>query len=280
MAEGNGPGRIPSSGLAFAGLMALLIIISLWLFIAQPWWFPTLASVHGADVDSVFTVVTIVCGIAFIGTQGLLGYFVMRYGGSGKEKAGYWHDNPKAEFFLVTGTAIILVILVFMGMSIWRKFYFSDQPTDAVQVNIPAQQFLWTFHYPGPDGKFGKTDPNMINSNSPAGQIGLVEDDPAAKDDVVAADLHLIANRPATVHLRSKDVIHRFFLPNQRVKQDAVPGLAVQISFTPTTPGKYEIACAELCGMNHYKMRAFLTVDANEQEFNNWQKSLAQYDGD
>lgn len=269
MAEGNGPGRITSSGLAFAGSMALLIIVSVWLFTAKPWWFPTLASVHGADMDSVFKWVLVVSGIAFVGTQGMLGYFVMRYGTNGKEKAGYWHDNPKAEFFLLTGTAIILVILVFMGMNVWRNFYFSNQPQDAVHVNITSQQFQWTFHYPGPDGKFGKTDLTMVSSSN---QIGLDESDPAAKDDLVHPELHLISNRPATVRLRSKDVIHSFFLPAQRVKQDAVPGLAIQISFTPTTAGKYEIACAELCGMNHYKMRAFLVVDANEKEFTDWQQ--------
>jgi len=271
MAEGNGPGRITPSGLGFAGLMALLIIISLWLFIAQPWWFPTLASVHGADVDAVFMAVLIVSGIAFIGTQGMLGYFVMRYGANGKEKAGYWHDNPKAEFFLLTGTAVILVILVFMGQKIWLSFFFSDKPADAVEVNITSQQFQWTFHYPGADGKFGRTDLTMVSATN---QIGLDANDPAAKDDIVAPELHLISNKPATVNLRSKDVIHSFFLPNQRIKQDAVPGLAIQISFTPTTTGRYEIACAELCGAQHYKMRAFLTVDANEEEFTNWQKSI------
>jgi len=278
MAEGNGPGRITSSGLAFAGLMALLIIITLWLFIAQPWWFPTLASVHGADVDAVFTAVLIATGVAFVITQGLLGYFVFRYGDRGKERAGYWHDNPKAEFFLLTGTAIILVILVFMGQRVWLKFYFSDQPKDALQVQVTAQQFLWTFHYPGADGKFGKTDLTLVSSTN---QIGLDEKDPASKDDIVSGVLHLIANKAVIVQLRSKDVIHSFFLPNLRVKQDAVPGLAVQITFTPDKAGEYEIACAELCGANHYKMRSFLTVDASEQEFNNWQKKiLSEQNGD
>jgi cytochrome c oxidase subunit 2 len=275
MAEGNGPGRITSSGLAFAGTMVLLIIISLWLFTAQPYWFQTLASVHGADMDSVFMWVLVVSGIAFVATQGMLGYFVMRYGTNGKEKAGYWHDNPKAEFLLLSGTAVILVILVFMGQKVWVNFYFGNQPQNPIEVRITAQQFLWTFHYPGADGKFGRTyidpmgDPTLI---SPTNFVGLDDTDPAAKDDIVAPNLHLVSNRPALVHLRSKDVIHSFFLPAQRVKQDAVPGLAVQISFTPTTPGEYEIACAELCGANHYKMRAFLTVHANEQGFNDWLK--------
>jgi cytochrome c oxidase subunit 2 len=271
MAEGNGPGRITSSGLAFAALMALLIIITLWLFIAQPWWFPTVASVHGAEIDAVFMAVLVVSGVAFVITQGLLGYFVARYGTSGREKAGYWHDNPKAEFFLLTGTAVILVILVFMGQQVWSKFFFTDAPANALQVNVLAQQFGWTFQYPGADGVFGRTDIRKMSSSNP---MGLDETDPAGKDDVIAPVLHLIANRPTTVNLRSKDVIHSFFLPNQRVKQDAVPGLAIQITFTPTVAGDYPIACAELCGLNHYSMESTLTVDATEQEFLTWQQSI------
>ncbi len=272
MAEGNGPGRITSSGLAFAGLMALLIIISIWLFLAQPWWFPTLASVHGADIDSVFKAVLIATGIAFVGTHFLLGYFVMRYGSNGNEKAGYWHDNPKAEFFLLTGTAVILVILVFMGQRIWLKFFFGDQPQNALEVSVTAQQFQWNIHYPGDDGKFGKTSVmNMSSTNA----IGLDENDSAAKDDIVSTGtLHLIVNKPVIVHLHSKDVIHSFFLPNFRVKQDAVPGLGVTISFTPDKVGEYEIACAELCGALHYNMKGKLVVDSSEDEFKAWQKTL------
>jgi len=222
MAEENGPGRVTSSGLLFAASMLILIVLSLWLFGAQPWWFPTLASIHGAEFDSVFYAVLVVTGIAFIITQGMLGYFVLRYGEKGKEKAGYWHDNPKAEFFLLTGTAVILVVLVFMGQSAWIRFYFSDEPQDALQVQITAQQFMWTFHYPGADGKFGRTDLTQVSSTN---QIGLVEDDPAAKDDIVSTNqMHIPINKPVTVHLRSKDVIHSFFLPNLREKQDAVPG--------------------------------------------------------
>jgi cytochrome c oxidase subunit 2 len=277
MAEGNGPGRITSSGLAFAGLMALLIIISLWLFIAQPWWFPTLASIHGAAVDNVFMAVLVVTGIAFVVTQGMLGYFVARYGTAGKEKAGYWHDNPKAEFFLLSGTAVILVILVFMGMRVWTTFFFSDQPKDAMEISITAQQFQWNMHYPGDDGKFGKTSMLNVDSTTTRGQVGMDENDPAGKDDIVTnGDLHFIVNKPVVIHLHSKDVIHSFFLPNQRVKQDAVPGLGVTISFTPNLAGEFEIACAELCGAQHYKMKGKLVVDKNEADFKAWQKSAAQ----
>ena len=279
MADGNGPGRITTSGLAFGALMAILIVISLWLFVAQPWWFPTLASVHGAEIDSVFNAVLIVTGIAFVVTQALLGYFVARYGSAGNEKADYWHDNPKGEFLLLTGTALILVVLVFMGQRVWIKYYFTKSPEDAVTVQVTAQQFMWNFHYPGADGKFGRTDLRLV---TPTNLIGLDEKDEASKDDIVTAgEMHVPMNKPVVVRLRSKDVIHSFHLPFQRVKQDAVPGLAIEVSFTPNLAGAYEIACAELCGAQHYKMKGSITVDPSEADFDSWLKAkLSERTGD
>ena len=279
MADGKGPGRITSSGLAFGALMAILIVVSLWLFVGKPWWFPTLASVHGAEIDGVFTAVLVVTGIAFVVTQALLGYFVARYGSAGAEKADYWHDNPKGEFFLLTGTALILVVLVFMGQRVWLKYYFSGLPENAVTVQVTAQQFQWHFHYPGADGKFGKIDLNLVG---PANLIGLDEKDPASKDDIVSTgEMHVPVNKPVIVRLRSKDVIHSFHLPFQRVKQDAVPGLAIEVTFTPNRADTFEIACAELCGNNHYKMKGMLTVDASEADFEAWLKmKLSDRTGD
>jgi cytochrome c oxidase subunit 2 len=281
MADGKGPGRITMSGLGMGVALLILIIISLWLFIGQPWWFPSLASVHGAEIDSVFMAVLIVTGIAFVVTQALLGYFVARYGAAGNERADYWHDNPKGEFFLLTGTALILVVLVFMGQRVWLKYFFSGLPENAVTVRVTAQQFQWNFHYAGADGQFGRTDPTLISSPN-MNFIGLDEDDPAAKDDIVTTnEMHVPVNRPVIVQLRSKDVIHSFFLPNQRVKQDAVPGLAIEIAFTPNVAGPYELACAELCGAQHYRMRGLVTVDASEEEFDNWLSTkLADRTGD
>jgi len=271
MADGKGPGRITKSGLAFAATMAILIVISLWLFMAQPWWFPTLASIHGADIDRVFMAVLVVTGIAFVITQAMLGYFVARYGSAGKEKADYWHDNPKGEFFLLTGTAIILVVLVFMGQRVWLNFYFSGLPENALTVEVTAQQFQWNVRYPGADGVFGKIDLNLVSNTNP---IGLDDADPASKDDIVSLnEMHIPVNKPVIVRLRSQDVIHSFNLPYQRVKQDAVPGLAIEIAFTPNLAGAYPIACAELCGAQHYTMDGILTVDASEADFEAWQKS-------
>ena len=268
MADGTGPGRVTTSGMVLAGIILVLIVVSLWMFIAKPYWFPPLASVHGADIDSLFGAVLLVSGIAFVIVQGLLGYFIARYGQNGNERASYWHDNPKAEAILLISTSVILTVLVFMGQRVWATVYFSDPPTDGVVVQVTGEQFQWTFHYPGADGVFGRLNTALI---SPTNTLGLDRTDPAAVDDLASVNvMHIPNNRPVRVRLRSKDVIHSFFLPNLRVKQDAVPGMGIEIWFTPTVAGQYEVACAELCGLGHYRMKAALVVDETEDDFNRW----------
>src|SRR5215467_3827003 len=178
MADGTGPVRVTLSGVMLAALLLILIIASLYLFIAQPYWFPILASEHGARIDSLFMAVLVVSGIAFVLVQGALGFFVARYGENGRERAAYWHDNPKAEAILLIITAVILTVLVFMGQRVWASIYFSDAPTDATIVEITGEQFQWTFHYPGPDGQFGRTDTKLITNTN---YIGLDSTDAAAK---------------------------------------------------------------------------------------------------
>jgi len=274
MADGTGPGRFTLSGIVLAGLIVILIVASLYLFIAQPYWFPILASEHGSRIDGLFMAVLVVSGIAFVLVQGALGFFVARYGENGRERAAYWHDNPKAEAILLIITAVILTVLVFMGQRVWASIYFSDAPTDATMVEITGEQFLWNFHYAGPDGQFGRTDSKLITSTN---NIGLDRDDPAAKDDIVSiGNMHAPVNKPVRVRLRSKDVIHSFFLPNFRVKQDAVPGMGIEVWFTPTKAGPFEVACAELCGLGHYRMKAALTIDESQEKFNQWLEEAAK----
>jgi cytochrome c oxidase subunit 2 len=274
MADGTGPGRVTLSGVVLAGLILVLIIASLYLFIAQPYWFPKVASEHGGTIDSLFGVVLVVCGIAFVVVQGALGYFVARYGENGSERAAYWHDNPKAEAFLLIGTAVILTVLVFMGQRVWASIYFVDAPTNATIIQVTGEQFLWNFHYAGPDGQFGRTDTKLITGTN---NVGLDRTDPVAKDDIVmVGQMHVPVGKPVRVRLRSKDVIHSFFLPNFRLKQDAVPGMGIEVWFTPTRAGTYEVACAELCGIGHYRMKAALVVEPSEEAFNQWLQQMAK----
>jgi len=278
MADGTGPGRFTLSGILFGVILVILIIVSLYFFIVQPFWFPHLASVHGRQIDQVFMAVLIVTGIAFVIVQAMLGWFVARYGANNNEKAAYWHDNPKAEAILLIGTAVILTVLVFMGQRVWANIYFADRPANALIVEVVGQQFNWNFRYPGADGAFGKIDPKFITGTD---AFGVDPADPAGKDDVVSTgELHILANRPALFRIRSNDVIHSFFLPNFRLKQDAVPGMQIDIWMTPDTQNftrnGFEVACAELCGLGHYKMKGFLTVDPNEEALNKWLAELKQ----
>ena len=152
--------------------------------------------------------------------------------------------------------------------------------SEALVVQVTAEQFAWNAHYAGPDGVFGRTDIKLLDLQS--NPLGLDRTDPAAKDDVTTLNqIYLPANKPVIVKLRSKDVIHSFGVPELRVKQDAVPGLTIPIWFVPNVTTaemraqtgnpefQYEIACAQLCGLGHFRMRGFVTVQTAE-EFQKW----------
>jgi cytochrome c oxidase subunit 2 len=126
-------------------------------------------------------------------------------------------------------------------------------------VEVVAQQFQWNFHYAGKDGKFGRTDPSLIDDGA-LNFIGLDSADPSAADDSVTAALAIPVNRPVELRLRSKDVIHNFWVPQLRFKQDLVPGMEIKVHFTANRVGKYELACAELCGQLHFKMKSYMLV--------------------
>ena len=154
------------------------------------------------------------------------------------------------------------------------KLFLSDGPPNPYTIELTAQQFAWNVRYPGPDGQFGRTDATLID-DSLANYLGLDPKDPAGKDDITTQNIMAVPlNRPVRVILRSKDVTHSFFVPQLRLKQDAVPGMAIRVHFTAVKPGEYEIACAELCGMQHYKMRGRLLV-MPEPEFQKWLKARA-----
>ncbi len=153
-----------------------------------------------------------------------------------------------------------------MGAVVWTRVH-SAPPPEAMVVEVRAEQFGWLARYPGPDGTFGRVDPRLINTRQ--NPMGLDPTDAAALDDIVSREVHLVVNKPVRIRLRSKDVIHSFFLPQFRVKQDAVPGMTVEIWFVPTKEGEYEIACAELCGVGHYIMRGKLRVES-QHAFDAW----------
>ena len=132
-------------------------------------------------------------------------------------------------------------------------------------------QFQWYYRYPGADGKFGQTKPDLIDAST-GNPLGLDSSDPAAHDDIVAAQLILPVNRPVELVLKSQDVVHSFFLPSMRLQMNAVPGLTTHASFTPTQTGSFEVVCSQLCGIGHYRMHSSVNVLGDEQ-FEKWMAS-------
>lgn len=255
--------------MAIALALALVLItgISMALFAGRVWWFPVLAAQHGAAIDHQFMLTFVITGIIFFLAQMGLGWMVFRYRGKG-QKATYLHGNNRMEVLWTTATAILFIGLNLMGQKVWAERMFTGAAPGSLQIEVTGQQFAWNMRYPGPDGKFGKTDVQYVD-DSAGNPLGIDSKDPAGKDDIVAPTMAVPVNRPIELILRSKDVTHAFFVRELRLKQDAVPGMMIHVHFTPTRIGQYEIACAELCGLGHYKMRSFIDV-LSEADYEKW----------
>lgn len=269
MAEIPGISDARRTGRQLGALILLMVVIGgvvMTLAARSRWWLPPVASTHGEDIDRLFYVTLVVTGIAFILVHLLLAAFVWRYPARGTERAAYWHEDRTLELTYTLVPAAILVTLISMGAVVWARIH-SPAPPNALVVDVRAEQFGWIARYPGADGIFGRVDPARIRIRD--NPMGLDPTDPASSDDVVSRELHLIVNRPVRIRLRSKDVLHSFFIPQFRVKQDAVPGMTVETWFQPTKEGDYEIACAELCGVGHYIMRGKVKVES-QQAFDAW----------
>ena len=211
-------------------------------------WLPESASTIGPQVDRLFWAILWITGAFFFLVQGCLLAFVLLYKSRPGKKAQYLHGNTAVEVVWTIVPALILGGLTIASQKAWVDIRNPKIPVTVPQqkVEILAEQFAWNVRYPGPDGQFG------------------------SQDDVTTINqLHLPVGQPTLVQLKSKDVIHSFFVPEFRVKQDAVPGLTTHIWVTPTKVGEYEIRCAELCGLGHYRMRGFVTTQTPLQ-FQQW----------
>lgn len=262
----------------WTSLLVLFILVAAvvsFIIAARNWWLPPLASASrtAAEIDQFFYAILIATAIAFVAVHLFLVLSLARYGARGTERAAHWHEHLGAELTWTLVPAAAFIILGVLGEVVWAHIY-SAPPANAQRVEVTGRQFLWYVRYPGPDGKFGRRDPKLVSAGNP---LGLDPTDPAGKRNIVAInDLHLISGRPVAIRVSSVDVIHSFFLPNFRVKQDAVPGRTIEIWFTPGQPGAYQIACAQLCGIGHYTMRGGVTV-GTQADFDTWIRSQAQH---
>jgi cytochrome c oxidase subunit 2 len=247
-------------GRALAVIIWILTFLSVLIFACKKWWFPPSIADHGPALDRQFMITILVVGFAFTAAQVGLGYMLWKYRDTNTgARAVYTHGSNRLEVLWTVITAAIFVGLAVMGQSVWASLRLNDAPANSFQVEVVAQQFQWNFHYAGKDVLFGRTDPKLIDDSS-LNFVGLDETDPNATDDSVVTALAVPVNRPVELILRSKDVIHSFWVPQLRFKQDLVPGMAIRVHFTANTVGKYELACAELCGQLHFKMKSYMLV--------------------
>ena len=243
---------------------------------------PEIASAHGQQLDDMLAWVHWLMALLFVGWGSFFIYTLIRFRESKNPVASYEgtksHASSWGEFGVVLAEAALLVVF---ALPLWaeRVNEYPDEK-EATLVRVVAEQFAWNVHYPGKDGVFGKTDPNLIDKQ--VNPLGLDKDDPYALDDITNVNqLHLPVNTPALIHLTTKDVIHSFGVPEFRIKQDTIPGMKIPMWFEPTITTEeirkikgddkfnYEIACAQLCGIGHARMRGFVIVDS-KQGFQEW----------
>lgn len=247
----------------------LVGVVTVAIFQLRIWWLPELISEHGALIDNQLVLTLAIAGAVFLLAQVGLGLFIWRNRGRKGQRAIYWHENGKLEATWTIATAVIFVGLAIRGNMVWADYQNTTMGADDVVVEVTAQQFAWNIRYPGEDGEFGRTDPELID-DALGMFLGIDPDDPLGDDDVLTQNVMAVpVNRPVRVLLRTKDVTHSFFVPQLRVKQDTLPGLLLSVHFTANKIGEYEIACAELCGMQHYMMRGRLLV-MEQAEYEDW----------
>ncbi|MFQ5703179.1 MAG: cytochrome c oxidase subunit II [Gemmatimonadales bacterium] len=251
--------------LLFLGITVMTIV-----GFASRSWMPEVASEHGVGVDGVIHYLLISTGtVLVIGTLAMV-WFLWRYG------RGKPTESPKTSvrterwwtLVPVLGMALIAEAGVFVkGLPVWEQVY-GEAPADALVIEVTAQQFEWIVRYPGDDGEFGRVDPHLVHQT--ANPAGIDRSDPVAQDDIVVRNqVHIPVGRTIFLRLRSRDVLHSFSVAAFRVKQDIVPGIIGSTKFVATRPGEYEIACAELCGMGHYRMRGTVVVHAAD-DYQSW----------
>ena len=249
------------------------------------WGLPIDISTNGWQIDRLIWVIHWFMAALFVGWFCFFIFVIIRFRqraglrpfravGPEGHKAASRVKHFKLPTYVEVGVAIFeALLLMAFSFPIWQQAKVDFPPEDkSLHVRVMAEQFAWNIHYPGVDGVFGKADPKLM---SPSNPLGLDPSDPAGKDDIATINqLHIPVNTPVIAELSSKDVIHSFTLPVMRVKQDIIPGQRSRIWFEAKDTGEFEIACAQLCGLGHYRMRGFFTVDTKEK-FADWLKEQA-----
>jgi len=234
---------------------------------------PPLESQNGQNVDDLIIYVHWLMIALFIGWIIYFFYAVNRFRRSRNPKADYVGVTSHASSYLELAVAgVEAVLLIFVAVPLWAKAVDKfPAKEDSTVIQVVAEQYNWNARYGGPDGKFGAQEMKFVSETN---KFGVDPSDPNGKDDITTLnDIHVPVGKPVIIYLSSKDVIHSLKIISMRVCQDAIPGLRIPCWFVPTTEGRYQINCAQLCGFGHAGMASgFLTVESPEK-YQKWLKS-------
>lgn len=230
------------------------------------YWAPENVTVGGRQIDTLLNVIFWLTFAVFVITQAVYIFYLVKYRRRPGVKAHYSHGNNFLEIIWTSIPTVIFLALAIVSNRVWFDIH-ANPPADALKVNISGYQFGWDMRYPGADGKLGAIEVKNITLEN---KFGLAETDMAAADDFTSMELVIPVNRPVHIYLNARDVIHSFYVPQFRLYQDAVPGRTITwVWFEVTKPGKYELACSQLCGTGHYNMKAPIRA-VSQEEFDKW----------
>jgi len=217
-------------------------------------------------MDAALGLTMIITAVAFIVINLFVAYMLVRFRHRDGVRASPEHGNKKLEWWLVAATTVGVAALLAPGLSVYAKLIAA--PDQAQLVEVLGQQWQWHFRLAGKDGKMGRSDVRFVSAGNP---YGLNPDDPDGQDDVLVEgqELHLPLNRPVKVLLRSQDVLHDFYVPQFRTRMNMVPGMMTTFWLTPTVAGRFEVLCAQLCGVGHPNMRGYVVVE-DEASYQKW----------
>jgi cytochrome c oxidase subunit II len=234
---------------------------------------PELASSNGKAVDLLMVYVHWLMLALFVGWIIYFGYVLFRFNAVRSKQASYAGSTSKLPSYVELAiVGIEAVLLLGIAVPLWGKNVQQfPKPENATVIQIMAQQFAWNARYPGPDGQFGQQNMKLISADN---IFGVDATDPHGKDDIQLLDeIHVPLDKPVLIYLSSRDVIHSLKLVAMRMTQDAIPGLRIPLTFTPTKVGRYQIECAQLCGNGHAAMAGGFVVVQSQADYAAWLKS-------
>ncbi|RKU27511.1 cytochrome c oxidase subunit II [Candidatus Poribacteria bacterium] len=213
-------------------------------------WLPENISTFGQGVDNIFHIIYYITLVVFILVMGTLIIFLIKYRHQAGQKATYIEGSTTLEIVWTAATTVIVFGLAMLSYPQWNQIKSPNEfPANPdVLVQVSGKQFNWDMTYPGPDNELG-TDDDLELEN----------------------ELHVPVNAVVHIRLTAEDVIHSFFVPQLRLKQDALPNRFINVWFEATKTGRYEIPCAELCGFGHSGMLGYLNVHS-QADYDAWVK--------